>query len=665
MTCLRVVARLALVGAVFGKLQAAAPAELGPAKMAFDGRVLSVTTGRIERRWAVTAAGLKTLSVEDPTRGIRFALSGNSSGSDWNLAGFVAECAPGRLETVDSRVGDDEGFTSRHLEVDAVFSYPGGLRVRYAVWAYPNARGLRTQLWLRGRASGLGGPGAARVDWVPAGGEGARWRYFGYDNDTQHRNDWDKPILREEVREAGAAVDWASGAAIERAGAGLLLVKESQKCVNQPGAETGGFLSEEGGLADTGLRLKPADLRPDRERWAWATWCVLYDGSDADRELALKSFYAIRYPIVPQRDVYSGANTFGSGGSSGVVSLAMAHEDQVLPEIDSVAELGIDRLQIDAGWSDLGGPKTTKAWRPDPRIYPEGWKRIVTRAKERGIGLGLWAPSTAIPLADLEWNTDRGGFVDWKLDYARLATADAIDTNIDKVRTFLQSTGHRSQVIWDVTENAPRYGYFWAREYGGVWLANRKPAVPANAVYKPGVLLRDIWQLARYVNLNKVQIAIQNLSLVSPTLSDARRYNQPYCVAIGLAGIPLFFGTTRAYPPPERAAIKDLLAAWKRHNTDLFASVVFPIGDVPSGHSWTGFQFRHGDQDGYLLVFREPDSPEAAQVLGLRLVANRRLRVEDLRTGQVSAAETDGAGRISLRIARPPDFLFLHYSIAR
>lgn len=653
--------RFALGWMVTG-LAAAPAAELGPAKMSFDGHVLRVTTGRMERRWALTEQGLRTLSVEDPVSGARFAGAPSAGGSDWSLEGWLPDGAKGQLESLQSKVDDDDGFTSPHLEIDVRFVYPGGLQVRYAIWAYPLARGLRTQLWLRGTAPAGVPPGPARIDWVPGAGEGVHWRYFGYYNDTQHRNDWDKPILREEVRDTGVAVDWASGAAMERAGAGLLLVKESHKCVNQPGVETGGFRSEEGGLGNTGLRLKAADLRPDHERWAWASWCVLYDGSDGDRELALKSFAAARFPIDPARDVYSAANTFGSGGSDRVVSLAMAHEDEVLPEIDSVAELGIDRLQLDAGWSDVGGPKTTRVWHPDPRLYPEGWKRVVARAQARGVGLGLWAPSTAISLAELEWNYDRGGFLDWKLDYARLANADLIDANIAKVREFLTYTRHRSQVIWDLTENAPRYGYFWAREYGGAWLANRKPAVPANAVYKPGVLLRDVWQLARYVNLNKVQIAVQNIDRVSPVLSDARRYHHPYCVAIGLAGIPMFFGTTRLYTPGERAEIKPLLAAWERHNRELFASVIFPIGDAPSGRTWTGFQFRHGAGDGYLLIFREPDNPDAAHRLPLRWLGSRHLTLEDLRTGRLTAVTADGGGEVGFRIPRAADFLFLRYS---
>ncbi|WP_309720913.1 hypothetical protein [Armatimonas sp.] len=427
-------------------------AQLGRASATYIAKILQVSTGKTVWRWRLTERGFASTKAAD---------------CDWSLPGILPEGASGKLLTLTITPSDDEGFTSKHLAIEAIFDY-GPIQLKYVIWAYPDAPGIRTQLWLRGTVSPVAA-GSQEEHTAIVEIAVARRRYIGYYNDTQHRNLASTPLLRDEVLTGTGSetVPWASAAGLEsERGVGLLLVQESHKCVNQRGVNTGAFVFDGKSLMCSGLRLAPADITPDRWRECWAVWTIQYDGQ-IPLSRALKHFARLRYPSDPKRDFYAQANTWGSGGSNGIDSKAMAHEDVVLKELDSVADLGLDALQIDDGWQ--GNQTQGNHWRPDPMLYPQGWKNVVAKAKEKNITLNLWAASMKISSEDLRWNFEQAYFRSWKLDFASLKTPDQIEQNIAKVRQFILSTKHQTRATWDVTENASRYGYFWAREYGGVW----------------------------------------------------------------------------------------------------------------------------------------------------------------------------------------------------
>jgi len=516
-------------------------------------------------------------------------------------------------------------------------------------------------------------PGTGQVEYLP--GIGGGLRAIGYYNDTQHRHEPDKHLLREEAVEPGS-IDWASVLCREATHGGIALAKESHKCVNQPGVDTGAFVAGAGGIAVTGWGVGRADLRADEWRWAWATWMVGYalpvgppragrlaPVSLADaRELGLKQFERVRYPVRADLDLYSKANTWGSG-LDGAASMARAAETEVLAEIDSVAELGLDQLQIDDGWQTgrmPGRQAPEREWVVRPDWYPQGWKNVVDRAREKRVALGIWHAARA-PLAALKHNYDTGHFVGWKLDFANLGQYDGAWSYLAKGRDFVAYTGHRVRVNWDVTENAPRFGYFWAGECGNVWLANRKPQQPANVVPRPWLMLRELWEISRYLNLNKFELPVQNFAMVNRELSDAHLHSDTYATALGLGGIPVFFQTTRLLTPAQRTETKALLEVYKRVRGELFASYILPIGDEPSNAGWSGLQWVRPDSgEFYLLVFRERLNAEPNRTLTLRWLApGTALELENLRTGEKSSRTTGTDSRLNLSIESPGDILFL------
>lgn len=510
----------------------------------------------------------------------------------------------------------------------------------------------------------------ARADFLPVRGENVL--AAGYYNDTQNRHRADRPLLREEKIASPARVGWANVLFLEATpgrtdATSYLLVKESHKCVNQTGVDTGAFEIGPEGVEVTGWGLGRGDVRADEWRWTWATWSVAYRGLGADaRELALKKFHRTRYPVRADLDLYLKANTWGSGNTS-EESVSRAAEKEVLAELDSVADLKLDTLQIDDGWQ--GGRMSPRApadreWHPRPDWYPQGWNPVVRRARELGIDLGIWHAARA-PLADLVRNHDLANFKTWKLDFAQLDDYEGVFSYLAKGRGLIEHSGHTVRVNWDVTEIAPRFGYFWASECGNLWLSNRKTRQPAPVVAKPWLMLRETWQIARYLNLNKVELPIQNLALANPAVSDGAQHSATYGTALGLPGIPVFFQTTRLLTPAQRAETKALLDVYRAHRGELFSRYVFPLGDEPSNRGWSGFQWFDPAQprSGYLLLFRERLNEEPTRALPLRfLPPGTSLHVEDLRRSTESTVTLDHDSAAAFTLPMAGDVLFLRIS---
>jgi hypothetical protein len=635
---------------------------------------LTVTSGRIRRDWQWVKNGLATWRVQELKSG--YSWETEPVECDWELPDGH-RCPLAELRSMDVWIQDDEGFTTRHICVEAEIAYPHvGLLVKFAVWVYPGASGIRTALAVM--RTGQHSPPiaeknqllSARVERIPAGKERESRRMFGYYNDTQNRNDAHLDILKEEIVTEPAngleMCDWASAFCLENNVAGVALVKESHKCVNQQGHVTGGFVYDrEEALSCTGWGLLPHEVSSETFTPAWATWCLAWPAGDLNRALAFKSFERFRYPADPSRDVYVQANTWGSGATS-LESRLAASEQSVLREIEICADLGIDVLQIDDGWQVPPGDDFLpgeNGWNPHPQPYPKGWGAVRSMAEKLGVRLGLWAAAMPIKIDELKRNQAQGGFVQFKLDFAVLDNRAAIDSLMRKVREFVRWTGHRVRINWDVTENPPRFGYFFAREYGSLFLENRKPTHPQSVIYRPHTVLRDVWQLSKYLNIQRVQCSIQDIDRVDRELSDAWQHSHAYAVAIALMGLPLFFLETKYYTEQAKVQVRSLLRIYREHRGEIHRGLVHPVGAKPDNGSWTGFQSHLMDeQAGYLMLFRERCNQTPHQSLALGWLSEGSIEVTNLVAGTCEVKTVEPGGRVSFHIEKAPDFLFCRYT---
>jgi len=633
--------------------------------------LLIVNTGLIERRWKWTGKGFVTVSLRKLDSGHQWANTNTEHLCDWSLPGIIDNSSNAKLTKLTAVKSDDNGFTSEHIEVVAEIKYPKSkLVLQYIIWVYPDSPGIRTQIRAKVLDGFKAGPIsniAGCIDFIPVLRETLKRRAIGYYNHTQLRNYHETEILREEVFEnplSGKEIfDWANIVSVEDKNGGLCMVKESHKCVNQIGINSGVFEFDKTGLHSTGWAMSPQDFSTNKFNWCWASWCILYNGGNDERQLSIKKFDRLRYPIKKDRDIYIMANTWGSTSNS-TDAINAAGEKNVLEEIKSQADLGIDVQQIDDGWQNPPPIVCleTKTWRPDKheKRYPEGWKNVRKEAENHKIKLGLWAMDK-ISLEDLIWNYNQAGFEYFKLDFINIKNYSQLKSLIEKVRSFIEFANHKVRVNWDVTENPPRVGYFFAREFGNIYLENRKPNNEP-VIYKPYLVLRDAWQVSKYLNLNKFQVTVQNIDRINPKKSDAHLYNHQYCVAIALMGSPIFFQETHYYTKQARKEIKRLIALYKKHREEMYKCFVFPIGEEPDNKSWTGFQFYNSDKkSGYITIFRELNNKENKKDIRLKFLAGKEIKLTNLQTGKVLNAQVSKEGNITFKINKPASFRFYKF----
>ncbi len=330
----------------------------GDASLLWDGGQLEARHGSFVRTWKQTDQGLATCFLADGDHLWHPRRDAEPGACDWGFPRLIPEGSGATLSEVSL---EEIGAT---LRARLSFNYKGfPLRVRFEVSLYPDAPGLRTRLALRAAReldeqecpSCL--PGAFS-EAIPLDVAACRRRAAGYYNNPQHRNhDW-TPILRTDERSgplAGGALeihDWANLLTLDRNGRALTLVKESHKCVNQAGIDTGAFLLRAEGAYVTGLGLKSIDFGQDHrmfvhDQWreSWATWCVPSTADEAGRQLALKRFDRARFERGLRKKLQSRANTWGTR-FPGDEARSAACETVGLREIESCTAIALAGMPL-------------------------------------------------------------------------------------------------------------------------------------------------------------------------------------------------------------------------------------------------------------------------------------------------------------------------------
>ena len=647
---------------------------LGTATAKTDGDVLTVSTGAATRQWRWTGQGLLTESFASADG--KVLATGAGKTADWDLGDLGA----GKLVSFKAFENDDERFTTSHLAVEAEIEYPT-LHLKYVIWAYPGAPGFRTQIWLKApeAVSALGAGISEQLKLASAPSAVAAW---GYEAGLK-ANIKDYEILRKDSLEDGGKIRLRNGLICSMDDVGLVLVKESHvhNQIRGGGVETGSFLRQGDRMIVDGLGLLATDVGADY-KFCWGNWGLLYAGGELNAQLAIKQFDRLRFPVNPERDVFIMANTWGSEDKVQQCKYK-AREENVLREIAACADLGVDLLQIDDGWQGShwrpvasGGPAKSKRKQKDltlldgsdvPQlydIYPNGFGPVREAAREAGIKLGLWH-SWVAPAESLMANHDDGDFRAYKLDFAILKTKGKLDGLYYKARTLITHSDYSASVNWDVTEHPPRMGFYFGRDCGNLYLANRKAATVRSAVqYDPWQVLRDGWELADYMNLNKIQMTYQNKDLTpSDAKTDALRYPHGYNFAVTLMSSPILFTETQMISEQARDEIRPIIAAYKSERDAMYQGYVFAIGAKPDNGSWTGFQ-NHNPKTGrgYLTVFRELNNKETSTPIALHFMKpGATLELKDVLTGERTAVMLSDKSELVLTINEAPGFKFLKY----
>lgn len=653
------------------------------ANVTICGDTIGVSTGNIERKWLHTKHGLITVSVKDILHDKEWSKPNDNIKCDWDLPGAIDGNSDAELVSFTVTKSNDEGFVNEHLEVTTHFRYDSSkLEIEHVVWLFPGATGIRTQLRVKAmdgfKTDGLPeretireyfghtlSVPSARAEYLPLDFTVKNERlYWGYYNDPGSRHDQSRDMLKEE-RVLGFPIfqdediNWASGVTISQGDNGICVVKESHKCVNQQGHNTGSFYAGPRGLLVTGWGIEPKEIVTDRFRECWANWTVVYRGGNDEMQLSLKKFDRIRYPVFTERDMMIINDTWGPANPGGA---QFTQEDYLLKEIPILADLGIDVLRIDDGWqiNPWGGDK--ESFLPN---YKDGWKNISDACNKSGIKLGLWVAIQRAKQSELLDNLDKANVVTWKVDFDLLNDKTAFENRFKGIRELMKNSWMKTQFSFCPEYNHPRYGWYYAKEYGSIYFQNLQEALPEHLAMVPYHVLRQNWLMTKYYNGNKLQVLLQNPKRVDKNLSDAYMHSHSYCFAMGVPFVPVFFQSAQYLDDDGRGELKQFISLYKEHREKIFNSYSFPIGDAPTNGSWAGFQFIDENMSsGYLLLFRELYNSEQKKSIKLKFLAGKSIEIIDIENDSISQQEIDSEGYTSFEIPSAASYKFLSYRIS-
>jgi alpha-galactosidase len=122
--------------------------------------------------------------------------------------------------------------------------------------------------------------------------------------------------------------------------------------------------------------------------------------------------------------------------------------------------------------------------------------------------------------------------------------------------------------------------------------------------YWPHATLRNLWLLAQHIDPLRLRMEFLNPvrhtdKYASDPLAPSQ-YRPDYLFASVMFASPLGWFETSNLPADFVEQVAPLVKLWKQHRDAIFAGPIVPIGDEPSGSSWTGFAGQS-----HVLIFRE------------------------------------------------------------
>ncbi len=378
----------------------------------------------------------------------------------------------------------------------------------------------------------------------------------------------------------------------------------------------------------------------------------------------------------PARDGMLLSNTWGDRNRDGRICAAF-----MAREIEAGSALGIDVVQIDDGWQRgvtsnsvhglaKGGvwqgfwAADDHFWNHHPERFPDGLDSTATAARNAGLAFGLWfAPDSAGDFRN--WRRDADtvlGF--WRRHGVTRVKIDGVKAHSSLGETSLQAffaavlAESAGAITFDLDVTAEiRPGYFGAMAVGPLFVENRYSDWHR---WWPHATLRNLWQLAHWIDPVRLRMEFLNRNRNPGHYADdplaPAVYPADWLFASIMVASPLAWFEVSELPAADAAALRPLIALWKRHRAALHGGRIWPVGDSPDGASCSGFCSLDADgRGGYLIALREPcAAPQASWSLPLP-----GTWAADLLAGAGSVAFQDrGLQPASIRWDAAPGFLF-------
>lgn len=653
-----------------------------------EGDILRLGNALIERSFRWNDGALQTVSLTDKTNG--FTLHSEALRADFTLGKFTPSYAVWEQELLPA-----DALHPARLLVRVQYKL-GAVDVRREYSLYEGVPAIACDTWLRGRLEAYSESGGENVadrkniefqaDMVARAVDAAVLDQFSPGGAHWHGKavlfrdvtDWNDNLVQEEDFIAYRKLNYRGNLLFARdglSGNGFFFLKEAPCSDVQPGGGKADFTAEFGRFQVVGAGISAGDVQPD-------DWTRLYGavlGVAGKNELdGLQALRSYQKTLRRSRDMIM-MNTWGDRSQDAKVNEAFC-----LQELERAARLGVTVFQIDDGWQSGKSPNSKLAkgsfkniwdnpdyWTPDPVKYPRGLTPVVERARELGLEVGLWYnPSVQEDFAD--WEKDAASILGlhrqyginiFKIDGLQIPGKKAEERLRKLFDTVKEQSG--GAVIFNLDATAGRrMGYHCFGEYGNIFLENRYTDW---GNYYPYRTLRNLWQLSRYIPAECLQIEFLNPWRNAGKYPEGdflapANYSFDYLVATTLAAQPLAW-MEASNLPEEAFETAPLLHTWRAIAADLHAGTILPVGDEPSGRSWTGFQSITGPGSGYLLLYRE-QTPSSQGHIRTWLPKGARVKLTAVTPGKVpTSVRVDRNGYIDLSLNQANSFIILKYTV--
>lgn len=399
---------------------------------------------------------------------------------------------------------------------------------------------------------------------------------------------------------------------------GVFLLKEAPSPNSQLKYLSGDYLASYGDIRMIGYGIDAEDVTPSAWTPGYSAVMGLFSGDEYSSLRSLRTYQNRLRKRVAERDDMIMMNTWGDRGRDSRIN-----EKYIIEELELCSGLGISHYQIDDGWQTGKSPASVGGgsfdniwdrddyWKPNSNNFPSGFTPVIEKGKELGIEICLWFnPSYSDNYLDWEKDADllislnrEYGIRTFKIDGLRIHNKLS-DLRVDSMFMKVEKALNSDVVInLDVT-NDRRYGYLYRNRYGNIFLENRYSDF---GTYYPYWSLRNLWTLSKYVPAQDLQIEFLNKWRNRDKYKDdpfaPELYDFEYLFAITMMAQPLAW--MEAHNLPEEAfVIGETIKRYRKFQNEIHQGLILPVGDKPSGRSWTGFQSILKDS-GYLLIFRE------------------------------------------------------------
>jgi len=386
--------------------------------------------------------------------------------------------------------------------------------------------------------------------------------------------------------------------------------------------------------------------------------------------------YRADWQAKDQVRIYS--NTWGDRNQD----KAVCH-DFMLKEIAMAERLGVQVVQIDDGWQKghtiNSALKKNGVWSgyyaQDPHFwqvnkgkFPQGLLPLVKLAKEKGIEMALWfSPDSSNHFEN--WEKDLSTLISlwretgirrFKLDGVRIVSKMGEQRYVKLLEGLARESGGQICMNQDITAQI-RLGQIYFREYGNLFVENRYSDFGS---YYPHNTLKNLWQLSRWVPSVRLQMECLNRGRNHDKYPKddpfaPACYSMDYLFALTIPSSPLIWMEMSHLKEEDALALQKIIAAYRPHQQAIIQSLVRPIGDMPSGQSFTGFQME-GVGQGYLLLFRENTKAEDYEYCVPSLQGSS-LSFEILSSNAEAIGIAQQGDRIALHLPKPRSYVFLQY----